>query len=53
MHVAGERNYWEDLLSRRVKLPRAEFRPETVFAGSQSDDTDDTMPCKDTIRKLN
>ena len=49
VHISGERSCWEDLLSRCVNVLAVGVRAVAVFASSAPDDT---MPSKDSIRKV-
>ena len=49
MHISGERNYCEDLLSRRANAPAVTVRAVAVFVSSAPDET---MPSKDAIYEV-
>ena len=47
MHIDGDRNYWGDLLSRRLTVPLVSVSASAVYAASTPDKT---FPSKQVIR---
>ena len=48
MHISGERNCWENLLSRWANVPAVAVRAVAVFVSGAPDET---IPSKDVIRE--
>ena len=47
MHIAGDRNFWRDLLSQWLTVPAVSVHASAVYAASEPDET---LPSKQAIR---